>query len=62
MSPFSIEVGKAYAVELVQTLVRCPMNEMARRSEVRDFARLAIECYRNNKQDWTKGSRICAMQ
>jgi hypothetical protein len=29
------------------------MNEQARRSEVRDFARLVVECYRVEKmKDW----------
>jgi hypothetical protein len=53
MTAFSVPVVQGYARELAQKLTRCPMNEQARRSEVRDFARLVVECYRVEKmKDW----------
>jgi hypothetical protein len=58
ITPFSVEVGKMYAAELAQKLARCPMNARAKRSEVKEFARYAIECYLGQKnQDWVPGSR-----
>jgi hypothetical protein len=47
--PFSLEVGRQYAREMAQKIARCPMNEQARKSEVKDFARMAIEIYRKQK-------------
>jgi hypothetical protein len=39
-------------------LSRCRMNAMAKRSDIKDFARYAIECYVGQKnQDWVPGSR-----
>jgi hypothetical protein len=55
--PFSLEVGQFYAKELAQKLAKCPMNEAARKSEYRDFARVAAEIYRKQKQDWNPAAR-----
>jgi hypothetical protein len=50
---FSLAVGEQYARELALKLARCPMNEAARQSEYRDFARVAAEIFRKQKKDWT---------
>jgi hypothetical protein len=47
--PFAPEVGQMYAEEMARKLARCPMNEAARMSEYRDFARVAAEIYRKQK-------------
>jgi hypothetical protein len=57
VSPFSLEVGQLYARELVLKLMRVKMNEAARKSEYRDFARVAAEIYRKQKQDWNPAAR-----
>jgi hypothetical protein len=43
---FSLEVAQEYARELAETLFRTPMNEGARKAEVKEFARLVMEVYR----------------
>lgn len=47
--PFSLAFGEQVTRELVQKLYRCPMNEAAKKSEVREYARTMIEIYRKQK-------------
>lgn len=47
--PFSLAFARQCAEELAQKLARCPMNEAARKSEYRDFAKVAAEAYRKVK-------------
>lgn len=57
MSPFSLEVAGQYVAEATRKLIRCPMNEQARRSEIRDLSKLVAVCYLEQKKtDWTKGT------
>lgn len=48
-SAFSLEFGEQCARELALKLSRCKLNEQAKKSECRDFAKVAIEIYRKQK-------------
>lgn len=49
--PFSPEVGKQYAEELARKLARCPMNEAARKREIREFAEVVKEVLRRQRNN-----------
>lgn len=53
MTPFSLEVARAYMAEAVQKRSRCKMNGEAWKSELRSLAPMILHLYRNRKvQDW----------
>jgi hypothetical protein len=47
--PFSKAVGEQYMAELTRKKLRCPMNERAWKSEVMDFAKVALQVYLKQK-------------
>jgi hypothetical protein len=54
VTAFSVAVGEIYAAELAKKIYRCRMNAQAKRSDIKDFARYAIESYLVEKnRDWT---------
>jgi hypothetical protein len=47
--PFSPAFGAQCAEELARKIFRCPMNEQARKREIREFAEVVKEVMRKQK-------------